>query len=40
MCDRHHLEPEEVARVISFLRTDDAFALRGQTINGGGGTPC
>lgn len=32
-----HIEPREVARVISFLLTDDAFAIRGQAINVDGG---
>jgi NAD(P)-dependent dehydrogenase (short-subunit alcohol dehydrogenase family) len=35
-----HLDLTEVARVISFLLSDDAFAIRGQAVNAdGGGTP-
>ncbi|MFI2565559.1 SDR family NAD(P)-dependent oxidoreductase [Paenarthrobacter sp. NPDC018779] len=32
-----HIEVAEVARVISFLLSDDAFAIRGQAINADGG---
>ena len=34
---RRHIEPEEVARAISFLLSDDAHAIRGQAINADGG---
>ncbi|WP_275290885.1 SDR family oxidoreductase [Amycolatopsis sp. La24] len=35
-----HLDLTEVARVISFLLSDNAFAIRGQAVNAdGGGTP-
>jgi NAD(P)-dependent dehydrogenase (short-subunit alcohol dehydrogenase family) len=32
-----HIEPEEVARTISFLLSDDALIIRGQAINADGG---
>jgi NAD(P)-dependent dehydrogenase (short-subunit alcohol dehydrogenase family) len=32
-----HIEPEEVARTISFLLSDDALIVRGQALNADGG---
>ncbi|HLW90218.1 MAG TPA: SDR family oxidoreductase [Roseiarcus sp.] len=32
-----HIEPQEVARTISFLLSDDALIIRGQAINADGG---
>jgi NAD(P)-dependent dehydrogenase (short-subunit alcohol dehydrogenase family) len=32
-----HIEPDEVARTISFLLSDDALIIRGQAINADGG---
>jgi len=34
---RRHIEPEEVARTISFLLSDDALIVRGQAVNADGG---
>jgi NAD(P)-dependent dehydrogenase (short-subunit alcohol dehydrogenase family) len=34
---RRHIEPEEVARTISFLLSDDALIIRGQAVNADGG---
>jgi NAD(P)-dependent dehydrogenase (short-subunit alcohol dehydrogenase family) len=34
---QRRIEPEEVARAISFLLSDDAFLIRGQAINSDGG---
>ncbi|MBV9288117.1 MAG: SDR family oxidoreductase, partial [Hyphomicrobiales bacterium] len=34
---RRHIEPVEVARVISFLLSDDAVIIRGQAVNADGG---
>src|SRR5271163_2876384 len=34
---RRHIEPDEVARTISFLLSDDAVIIRGQAVNADGG---
>jgi len=34
---RRHIEPDEVARTISFLLSDDALIVRGQAVNADGG---
>jgi NAD(P)-dependent dehydrogenase (short-subunit alcohol dehydrogenase family) len=34
---RRHIEPDEVARTISFLLSDDALIIRGQAVNADGG---
>jgi len=37
---KRHITPDEVARTISFLLSDDALIIRGQAVNtDGGGTP-
>jgi NAD(P)-dependent dehydrogenase (short-subunit alcohol dehydrogenase family) len=34
---QRHIEPDEVARTISFLLSDDALIIRGQAVNADGG---
>ena len=34
---QRRIEPEEVARTISLLLSDDAFLIRGQAVNADGG---
>ena len=34
---QRRIEPDEVARAISLLLSDDAFLIRGQAVNADGG---